>query len=100
MAGGDITRTLNALRIGGRISVIGLLADEQLRVPILSILLKRAQLIGIGVGHRRAMEDMISAVDQLKIQPIMDAIYPFAEAPTAFAHVKRGAFGKIVVSLV
>jgi NADPH:quinone reductase-like Zn-dependent oxidoreductase len=100
MAGGDISRTLNALRIGGRISVIGLLADEELRVPILSILLKRAQLIGIGVGHRRSMEDMIRAVDQLKIQPIVDAIYPFAEAPAAFAHVKRGAFGKIVVSLV
>lgn len=99
MAGGDISRTLNALRIGGRISVIGLLADEELRVPILSILLKRAQLIGIGVGHRRAMEDMIRAVDQLKIQPIVDAIYPFAEAPAAFAHVKRGAFGKAVVSL-
>jgi len=100
MAGGDISRTLNALRIGGRISVIGLLADEELRVPILSILFKRAQLIGIGVGHRRSMEDMIRAVDQLKVQPIVDAIYPFAEAPAAFAHVKRGAFGKIVVSLV
>lgn len=98
MAGGDISRTLNAIRVGGRVSIIGLLGDGELRAPILSILFKRAQLIGIGVGHRRAMEDMIRAVDQLKIQPIVDTIYPFAETPAAFSHLKRGPFGKIVVS--
>jgi NADPH:quinone reductase-like Zn-dependent oxidoreductase len=97
MGGGDISRSLNAIRVGGRVSIIGLLGDQELHAPILSILFKRAQLVGIGVGHRRAMEDMIRAVDQLKLQPIVDAIYPFAEAPAAFSHMKRGPFGKIVV---
>jgi len=97
IAGGDITRSLNAIRIGGRISIIGLLESLELSAPTSSILFKRAQLVGIGVGHRRALEDMIRAIDALKIQPVIDAVYPFAEAPAAFAHLKRGAFGKIVI---
>lgn len=97
MAGGDISRTLHAIRVGGRVSIIGLLEARELRAPILSILFKRAQLIGIGVGHRRAMEDMIRAIDCLKLQPIVDATYPFTHAPAAFAHLKNGAFGKIVI---
>lgn len=97
MAGGDISRSLNAIRIGGRISIIGVLDDQELRAPIFQVLFKRAQLIGIGVGHRRAMEDMIRAIDSLKLLPVIDAVYPFAEAPAAFSHLKRGAFGKIVI---
>lgn len=99
MAGGDITFSLRAIAMGGRISIIGLLADHELRAPIGLILFKRALLVGIGVGHRRAMEDMIRGVDHLGIAPVIDAIYPFDQVPAAFAHLKRGAFGKIVVSV-
>ncbi|WP_249359583.1 NAD(P)-dependent alcohol dehydrogenase [Cupriavidus sp. 2SB] len=100
MAGGDITRSLNAIRLGGRISVIGLLDDAELRAPLPLIMFKRAQLIGLGVGHRRALEDMVSAVDQIKLTPVVESVYPFARANEAFAHLKRGAFGKVVVRIL
>ena len=99
MAGGDITRSLNSIAMGGRISIIGLLADDEIRAPIGLILFKRALLAGIGVGHRRAMKEMIRGIDQLGIAPVIDAIYPFDQVPAAFAHLNRGAFGKIVVSV-
>lgn len=97
MAGGDISRSLDAIAINGRISIVGLLGDTELRAPILSILYKRAQLIGIGVGHRRAQEDMVRAVDELGLKPVIDATYAFEDAPHAFEHLKRGPFGKVVV---
>jgi NADPH:quinone reductase-like Zn-dependent oxidoreductase len=99
MGGGDITRSLNAIRVGGRISIIGLLSSSELRAPITTIMFKRAQLIGLGVGHRRALEDMIAAVDYLKLQPVIEAVYPFDQVPEAFEHMKRGAFGKVVVRI-
>jgi NADPH:quinone reductase-like Zn-dependent oxidoreductase len=103
MGGGDITRSVNAIRIGERISIIGLLSGTELRVPITSVMFKRAQLVGLGVGHRRALEDMIAraraAVDHLKLRPVVDAVYPFSQAPEAFAHLKRGAVGKVVVRI-
>jgi NADPH:quinone reductase-like Zn-dependent oxidoreductase len=61
------------------------------------LLFSRASVIGIGVGHRRALEDMVRAVDRLGLTPVIDARYRFAELPKAMAHLRRGAFGKVVV---
>jgi len=30
---------------------------------------------------------------------VIDAVYPFEEAPRAFEHLGRGPFGKVVVSV-
>jgi NADPH:quinone reductase-like Zn-dependent oxidoreductase len=100
MAGGDnLARSVEAVGLGGRISIIGLLEDRELRAPIMPILTRRVTLAGIGVGHRRALEDMVRAVDRLQIKPVIDAVYSFHEAPQAFAHLKRGPFGKIVIRI-
>jgi NADPH:quinone reductase-like Zn-dependent oxidoreductase len=98
MAGGDnLARSVEAVGLGGRISIIGLLDDRELRAPILPILMRRVTLAGIGVCHRRALEDMVRAVDRLQIKPVIDMVYGFHEAPQAFAHLKRGPFGKVVI---
>lgn len=100
MSGGDnIARSVSALAFGGRISLIGVLGETELRAPILPMLYKRAQIIAIGVGHRRAEEDMIRAVDHLGIKPVIDAVYPFTDVSEAFQHLRRGPFGKVVIEL-
>jgi NADPH:quinone reductase-like Zn-dependent oxidoreductase len=56
MAGGEnLGRSLEAMSLGGRISMIGLLGDSQPGGPIGSLLSKRATIAGIGVGPRRAL---------------------------------------------
>jgi NADPH:quinone reductase-like Zn-dependent oxidoreductase len=98
MIGGDnVERSLQAVAQGGRISVIGLLDSDRLSVPILSVLASRASIVGIAVGPRRALEDLVRAIDLLGIKPVIDATYAFSQVPQAFAHLRRGAFGKIVV---
>lgn len=100
MSGGNnIARSVSALALGGRISLIGVLGDSEMRASILPILYKRAQLIGIGVGHRRAEEDMVRAIDHLGIRPVIDAVYQFSDVANAFQHLRRGPFGKVVVEL-
>ncbi len=100
MAGGDnIARSIKAVALGGRISVIGLLESDELRLPILDLLFSHASIVGIAVGPRRALEDLVRAADLHGIKPVIDAVYPFAEAPKAFEHLKRGAFGKIVIDV-
>jgi NADPH:quinone reductase-like Zn-dependent oxidoreductase len=100
IAGGqNLGRSIEAIRLGGRISMIGLLDDDQLGGPTGLLLYKRATIAGIGVGPRRALEDMVRAVDVLGLKPILDARYAFDELPQALAHLQRGAFGKIVVDV-
>ncbi len=98
MTGGDnVERSLQAVSQGGRISIIGLLDADRFSLPILPVLASRASITGIAVGPRRALEDLVRAVDLLGIRPVIDATYAFDQVPEAFAHLQRGAFGKIVV---
>jgi NADPH:quinone reductase-like Zn-dependent oxidoreductase len=100
MAGGEnVARSLAALVPGGRIAVIGLLESDRLDVPILPLLGSRAVITGISVGPRRALEDLARMIDQHRIKPVIDAVYGFDQVPQAFAHLRRGAFGKVVVNL-
>ena len=100
MAGGaNLRRSLQAIVSGGRISVIGLLESDELSAPILPLLGSRASIVGISVGPRRALEDMVRAIDQHGIKPVIDGTYAFSHVPEAFAHLRRGAFGKVVVQV-
>lgn len=100
MSGGDnVARSVEALALGGRISLVGLMGSTEMRAPIIPMLFKRAEIVAIGVGHRRAQEDMVTAIDQLGLRPVIDEIYSFEHAPEAIEHLRRGPFGKVVVSL-
>ena len=100
MAGGsNLYKSLEAVTLGGRISMIGLLDDLELRAPTGLLLFKRAIIAGIGVGSRRVLEDVVRAIDALSLKPVIDAVYGFEDAGSAFDHLKRGPFGKIVVEV-
>jgi len=62
-------------------------------------MLKGLTVQGIGVGHRRALEDLTRAVDRLALKPTIDARYKLADLPAALDHLDRGPFGKIVIEL-
>lgn len=87
------------MTLGGRVSIIGLLEETELRAPIVPLLYKRATVAAIAVGHRRALEDLVRAVDHLALKPQVDGLYTFSQAPAAFEHLRRGPFGKVVVTL-
>lgn len=100
MAGGDnLGLSLQAVAPGGRISVIGLLESDSVTLPIMPMLGSRVSIVAIAVGPRRVLEDLIRAVDVRGLKPVIDASYSFSEVKEAFAHLKRGAFGKIVVKV-
>jgi NADPH:quinone reductase-like Zn-dependent oxidoreductase len=92
-------RALGAVAPGGRIYSIGILDGLDAQVPILPLLLRRAVIQGIGVGHRRALEDMIRAIDRIGLKPVIDRTYDLADLPAALDHLDRGPFGKLVVRI-
>lgn len=98
LAGGEnLGASLRALRQGGRISLIGVLDGYSMSLPSVPSFLGRPTIQGIGVGHRRALEDLVRAIDVLKIKPVVDTVYGFDALSDAIAHLGRGAFGKLVV---
>ena len=101
LVGGDnFVRSVAAVAPGGRVSVIGLLDGAELRAPTVPVLLKAPVIQGIVTGHRRALEDLVRAVDSLGLKPVIDRRYPFTDLPAALDHLAAGPFGKVVIDVV
>ncbi|AUY16685.1 NAD(P)-dependent alcohol dehydrogenase [Serratia sp. SSNIH2] len=98
VGGPNLGNSVRAVAVGGRISVIGVLAGAEISAPAGLLLLKSAEIQGIGVGHRRALEDLVRAVDAVNLQPVIDQVYRFDQLPQALDHLDRGPFGKIVLT--
>jgi NADPH:quinone reductase-like Zn-dependent oxidoreductase len=98
-AGANLGRSVEAVAIHGRISVIGIFEGLTFSGPVVPLLLKSPTIQGIGVGHRRALEDLVRAVDKIGLKPVIDRRYGFHELGAALDHLDRGPFGKIVVQM-
>jgi NADPH:quinone reductase-like Zn-dependent oxidoreductase len=97
-----ITKSLNAVRPAGHVHVIGVLSgtDAGAGVDVRSILTKSVHINGIYVGSRAMFERMNTAIVANNLKPVIDRIFPLAEARSAFEHMQHGShFGKIVLAL-
>ena len=94
-----LTRAFRALRHGGTVAQIGVLAGGSDPLDVRPILTKQLKIHGIYVGSRANFLAMNKAIIQAKLKPVIDSIFPFAEAPAALRHMESAAhFGKIVIS--
>ncbi len=101
LIGGDnFARSIEAVSVGGRISIVGLIGGHALSAPTVPILLKAPVIQGIVTGHRRALEDLVRAVDRTGLKPVIDRRYAFDDLPAALDHLGDGAFGKIVIDIL
>jgi NADPH:quinone reductase-like Zn-dependent oxidoreductase len=95
---GTIEQSLAAVRIGGTISVIGVLRGASGALPLTRILMNMIRLQGVFVGPRDAFERMNRALEASKLRPIVDRVFPFDELPAALERIESGAHvGKIVL---
>jgi len=99
VGGAHLGRSLEAVAMHGRVSLIGVIDGYDLSAAARHLMLKQAVVQGIRVGHRRALEDLVRAVDVDRIAPVIDERYAFDALPAALDHLDRGPFGKIVVTL-
>ncbi|MCB4363543.1 NAD(P)-dependent alcohol dehydrogenase [Hydrogenophaga taeniospiralis] len=98
VGGANMERSLQALAPGGRLSVIGVLDGDRISTSAYPVIRQKAVLQGIGVGHRRALEDLVRAIDVNRLTPTIAASYVASDLPAALDHLARGAFGKVVVT--
>ncbi len=96
--GGTLEKTMEATRIGGTISLIGVLTGGAINPT--TVMRKSIRLQGVYVGSRRMFEDMNAALALNRVHPVIDQVFEFEDARTAY-HTMRGAghFGKLVVKI-
>lgn len=94
-----LEKSMNAIRPGGSIYVIGALAGAGAINPRM-INRKGIRLQGIHVGSRDMFADMNKAIALHKLKPPVDRLFSFADAKAAYVHQQGGGhFGKIVIGL-
>jgi len=94
---GTVPRSLKSVRMGGTISLIGILSGVG-EVNPLPILMKGVRVQGIFVGSRQMFEDMNRAIALHRLKPVVDRVFPFSEAHAALQYMESAAhFGKIVI---
>lgn len=92
-----LPKSLKAVRMGGRISLIGNVAGGGEVNPV-PLLMKNVRLQGIFVGSREMFEAMNRAIATHSLRPVVDRVFPFAEARQAMHYMESGAhFGKVCI---
>lgn len=96
--GGTIQESMKAIKIGGHIAIIGVVAGAGDPFNPAALIGNSAKLQGLSVGSRDMFEAMGRMIDLRKISPVVDKVFPFTEAKAAFAAMAAGEhFGKIVL---
>jgi NADPH:quinone reductase-like Zn-dependent oxidoreductase len=95
---GTLAQSIVAARIGGHISMIGILTGIKGEVPTLALMAKQIKLQGIIVGSRRHQLDMIRGLEATGIRPVIDKTFPLERLADAFRHEEQAThLGKICV---
>lgn len=93
---GTMGQSLQAVCIGGHISLIGVLAGWAGEVPTAVAMGKNAAIKGVTVGSRQEQEDMTRALEANGIRPVIDSSFALDKIADAFAHqASQKHFGKI-----
>lgn len=93
-----LTRSFGAIRLGGKISIIGGLSGGARELNPGLIFSRRANVQGISLGSMQTFETMNAAIAANKIKPVIDRVFGFDDVKAAYQHMAAGAhFGKIVI---
>jgi NADPH:quinone reductase-like Zn-dependent oxidoreductase len=94
-----LPQSLRAVRPGGTISMIGVLAGSQLDISLGLIVTRHIRLQGITVGSGDDFRTMVRAISQQGMRPVVDRVYGFEQLHQALQHLASGKhFGKICIA--
>ena len=97
---GVFDQTVRALRLGGRISLIGNLAGARAEVDFISLFMRQIRVQGVLVGSRENFEALMQAVAAHEMRPPVSSIFPLSESAAALEQLAAGDhFGKVAIRL-
>jgi NADPH:quinone reductase-like Zn-dependent oxidoreductase len=95
---GTLAQSLRAVRPGGTVSLIGVLAGNTADLNLTSVLMTQIRVQGVFVGHREGFLAMCRAIAQHGLRPQIDRVFALDETPAAFEHLASGAHqGKVCI---
>ena len=100
--GGPATleQSMIAIRVGGHISIIGILSGVSGAMNFVPMLIKQVRLQGVLVGSRSQQQDMVRAINANGMRPVIDRHFPLTDMVEAFKYQETNQhFGKIILDI-
>lgn len=95
---GTLGQSIRAVKVGGHISLIGVLTGRQGDVPTALLMAKQVRLQGLIVGTRLQQQEYVKALESSTVRPVIDRRFALEELAEAFGLQEAGGhFGKIAV---
>jgi NADPH2:quinone reductase len=98
-----LPQVIETLAQNGRVSCVGALAGPVPSFNTPSIFFRRIKLGGVSVGDygpvdgKIAWNGILNLLGKTGARPLVDRVYEFDQVPAAFARLKEGPMGKVVV---
>jgi len=97
---GTVNHSVAAAAMGGTVAVIGGVSGFGGEVNPVSLLHSAKRLLGVYVGSRTMLEDVMRFADVNDIKPAVDRVFSFGQAQEAYRYMASGAhFGKVVIDV-
>jgi len=97
---GTVNRSVASAAMGGTVAIIGGVSGFGGEVNPALLLASAKRLVGIYVGSRGMLEDVMRFADVSGVKPVIDRVFPFGQAQEAYRHMASGAhFGKVVIDV-
>jgi NADPH2:quinone reductase len=104
--GGELfPRVIDVLGMHGRVSVVGQLAGPVPKFSTATLFFRRLRVGGVAVGtytppeSQAAWKAIVELLSRGKAKPIIDSVFPFEQIQEAFARLKKGPMGKVLISV-
>jgi NADPH:quinone reductase-like Zn-dependent oxidoreductase len=99
--GATLAQSVKATKIGGHVSVIGVLSGwDAPEFPLGLVMSRNLHVCGITVGSTAHLNDMCRAIDANGYKPVIDSTFELPNADAAIASMRsQQHFGKIVIDV-
>jgi NADPH:quinone reductase-like Zn-dependent oxidoreductase len=99
VGGENLNTSLAAVRVGGTIAFVGLLAGLAAPINTYEFVTRNVTLHGIETGSQKMYTQMAAFIDDHCVKPVVDSTYPVSSVRDALHHLAAGNhLGKIVLT--
>lgn len=92
--------SLRCLKRGGRLVTCGATSGPQVSMDLRRLFWHHWTIMGSTMGNAREYAEIVRRLGAGELRPIVDRVYPLAEAPRAYERLAKGEqLGKVVVSV-
>ena len=97
---GTLKRSIASVRMGGTVAIIGGVSGFGGELDPFALIGGAKRLSGIFVGSRSMFDDLNRFLSVTAIHPVVDRVFPFAQAADAYRCLESAShFGKVVIEV-